>query len=437
MESTAEYLARKAREIEFWNAQLREPIEMEPLRSVRDVVSAKFKLRAALQAEAAAESWQMTESNWVGQPSFSYHDCRVDYAYQRFDLSIHGPAIYPCLQHTSAGAAWTSGCSYSSSGMAAIAATLLALQDAAPGSTLCLAQDGYFGTQCLCRRHTPLIRLVVLNGCDDYAEAHAQDSTNPVALMLDSICQADPTVGLDHVAAALPDVLLLDTTCYEVSDPRIARVVEFAVEHERPLIMVRSHIKLDCCGIEYARLGSTVCVKPRALRGGRLALLRALLAGHRSAVSRLGLRAQPLSLLPFAAHPDYRALNRERVHRIDTSNRWLAQALSVRAVERVTQYHHSKFVTVEPLELWNRQRLLETIDAFSASARRDGLGAWRADSFGFDFIALTTIMDLKTERDVYRIAAADVPEAELSRFVDAWLATALHAEGGIPVHSVC
>ena len=53
-------------------------------------------------------------------------------------------------------------------------------------------------------------------------------------------------------------MIVFDTTCLSSYSGRVRRVVTWARRAKTPVILVRSHTKLNSLGIEYGRLGSAM-----------------------------------------------------------------------------------------------------------------------------------------------------------------------------------
>ena len=58
-------------------------------------------------------------------------------------------------------------------------------------------------------------------------------------------------------------IIVCDTSCLNCSCDYIRELVEFACNKNKTLFLARSHMKLDCFGLEINRLGSIVCVNDR------------------------------------------------------------------------------------------------------------------------------------------------------------------------------
>jgi hypothetical protein len=120
METVEAYLARKSEELKLLDSALKNPSTAWYPRSVADVIQQKFHLAAALKAEHELRDWALTETAWAnsGRPRSGPFEFKYDY--QRADLEVRGPSFYPSED------ASNSETVYTSSGMAAISALLMA-----------------------------------------------------------------------------------------------------------------------------------------------------------------------------------------------------------------------------------------------------------------------------------------------------------------------
>ncbi len=83
-------------------------------------------------------------------------------------------------------------------------------------------------------------------------------------------------------------------------------MLRWAERYQIPVVMVRSHTKLDSLGAEYGRLGSAVFVRwsGKDLKAGRL-MSECLAAETRNAVRLLGVRAAAGAFSPFVGTAAY------------------------------------------------------------------------------------------------------------------------------------
>src|SRR5437762_11136761 len=120
METLEAYLDRKHEELKLLNGFLGTPLALRHPVSVVDVIEQKFHLAAALKAEHALHDWALTETAWARPGRLRAGPFEFSYDYQRADLEVRGPSFYQFDDSA------TSETIYTSSGMAAISALLLA-----------------------------------------------------------------------------------------------------------------------------------------------------------------------------------------------------------------------------------------------------------------------------------------------------------------------
>ena len=113
-------LERKRRELALLNACLSTPLGSLRADSVEAAAELKLRLAALLKADQLLARWSVTETAWPPGRWTRAEPFAFRFGYQRADLEVHGPPIYPLLQR------WCAGCGestiYTASGMSAIAA---------------------------------------------------------------------------------------------------------------------------------------------------------------------------------------------------------------------------------------------------------------------------------------------------------------------------
>ena len=157
METLEAYLDRKHEELTLLNGFLGTPLALRHPVSVVDVIEQKFHVAAALKAEHALHDWALTETAWAHQGRLRAGPFEFSYDYQRADLEVRGPSFY---QFDSSAAA--NETIYTSSGMAAISALLLASVRLMSEADILALPGSYGETLELIESHARQLRLVRL-----------------------------------------------------------------------------------------------------------------------------------------------------------------------------------------------------------------------------------------------------------------------------------
>jgi len=425
MENMNDYLRRKEEEIRFLNDQLFTPLAIPRPLGLDDIIPLKFQLRAALLTQTIGTNREMTETNSTPKPDWTCHGYTATYLYQRHNLQITGAPIYRDALEAIAADASSMREMYMASGMGALTVVLLALNRAVASPWYVVAfSDTYFETQHLIRQVASQMKPAVVSSAEDAIVAlrsFAQVGDGGILLLYDSITAADNSNMIESLEPGSVDLILFDTTCYDSRSPRIRRVLERAQELALPIVLVRSHIKLDFLGVEYGRLGSASFFIPASTpeRGVRLAEALMSLAADMTAVT--GLMALPYHLPPGGDRPHFHEMNSRRLEKIMENNRccsrYLAPLLASHDIH-VMEYHHQLFLSIEFTHPLSHDTIKELVDDLQTHMEENGLPVRRATSFGFDFIAVADFVDVRRNRAVVRVALSDHPEPIVRRFTE-------------------
>lgn len=403
METIEAYLERKHREIGLLNDCLKSPRRLPCPRSLDEVVKTKFQLTAMLHAEHALQDWKATETAWSTSACPTSGPFAFSYDYQRADLSVSGPSFYEpghgCISETI----------YAASGMAAISTLLLASAPIFAKADILVLPGSYGETVELIERFVPNLRLITLRLplLDAFARAGM-----PRILLLDSCVTAGAFEAVLHCDGSALDLLVFDTTCFAGRSGRIRRVLRWAQRYELPVVMVRSHNKLDSLGAEYGRLGSAVFVgwSEQGAKPGR-SMVERLAAETRNTVRLLGGAALPAHFPPYLGSEAYWRLTKRRVAAILRNGRHAARLFARELASLSAELHftHGLYVTLRaghPLDEASARRAAE---ALSRDLSRKGYPIRHAGSFGFDFAATEWFHDATTDRYSVRVAVPDLP----------------------------
>src|SRR5882757_85433 len=418
METLEAYLARKHEEVTLLNGCLGTSLALRRPVSVVDVIEQKFRLAAALKAEHALHDWALTETAWAHQGRLRAGPFEFSYDYQRADLEVRGPSFYhfdssPVASETI----------YTSSGMAAISSLLLGAVRLMSEADILVLPGSYGETIELIESHVPQLRLVRLKNSPGEAASRAGRLR---ILLLDSCTPAAAFEATLNCARPHLDLVIFDTTCFSSGSGRIRRVLSWARRWQIPIVLVRSHTKLDSLGLEYGRLGSAVFVAfEKRGAAARRQWLENLVAEMRNAVRLFGGAALPAHFPPYVGTKAYRALTDKRVAAILRNSRrtarYFASALSGSSAE--LHFAHGLYVTLAPKRALDEKQTKQMAADLCGDLRRAGLPLRHAGSFGFDFGAAEWFRDTTRNRYVVRIAVPDLPTPlwdQVARAVVQW-----------------
>ena len=419
MESTDAYFDRKLEELKLLNSCLAAPLSLDRPDSVAEVIRRKFQLTAALRAAHEMQEWNATETAWAGSARPFSGPFKFRYDYQRADLAVEGPSFYALDERH------VRQTLYTASGMGAIASLLLALSKSMKGGEVVALPGSYGETLELIDGYAQQLHLVIGS-----IESFSTDNVSRRVLLLDSCIASRDFGDVVNCGKLHFDLIIFDTTCFTASSGRIEQVVRWSRRQGVPLILVRSHNKLDSLGAEYGRLGSITLIRSDfATQRIPPSCLEELMAETRNAIRLLGNAALPAHFPPFVGTSSYRHLTRRRMASILRNGRFSSRhfALRLRGVPSQLQPVHGLYVTLGSREPLDEAAARQAAAAMSEELSEVGFPIRHAGSFGFDFAATEWFHDLTTDRYSVRIAVPDLPSSlwiDLTRAIgDWWLAS--------------
>ncbi len=398
------YLGRKTREIALIQRCIAPSARVDRPASVEAAMEEKFRLAGELRAARSLQSWAITETARPEVQRWRVGAWRFAFGYQRADLTVRGPAIY------AAPAPARSETFYTGSGMSAIAAAIAALLRVRSDLEIIAPRGCYNEPRELLASLRPALSVVSLS---DAMRAPKIGQGRTRVLLIDSSVSA----GFHDFRRAPPvDVVLFDTTCFAQSASRILSAIEWAVALGTPMLLVRSHAKLDSLGVEYGRLGSIVLLSPQAdAHRTWIELLSRALA---DAVRLYGVAAIPAHFPPFSGTAEYRQCSRARTASIMRSTRRMERRLAEVLPERsVRRFQHALYLALVPDRDFALKDVRRLAGDLCSALAQERLPVKHAGSFGFDFVAVEWFFDPLLRRNVIRVAGADLPAALVDRIV--------------------
>ena len=419
METESVYFQRKWRELALIERNLSQPAScvVRP-RTIGGLIKAKFSLAAELKAQHALRSWQNTETCWQSAVPLRAGLFKFDYRYQRADLAVsEGPLPYGSPDRFPG--AEIQQITYTCSGMAAISAILLAVYR--PGAKLLYKPGCYKETLELASSWVTGLQVVDLSRTGHRSDVLQGEQLLWLDVPPGSKPSSDQQDGFDRI-----DLIVFDTTCFNHCSGRIRRIVMWARRAKVPIILVRSHTKLDSLGIEYGRLGSAMFLSFPEVPCARAARLREIAHNMQELVRLLGSAALPAHFCPFVGGSEYRQLSVRRSAARLRNGRLLARMLVQQlGASAVRVYPHGLFTALVPPHRWSEDEVASAAEELATDLSRRGFPVFHAGSFGFDFTAVEAFFDTEIDRPVMRVAIGDLPLticAQVANAIAGWWA---------------
>lgn len=177
--------------------------------------------------------------------------------------------------------------------------------------------------------------------------------------------------------------IIFDTSCFDRQGEYVSKVVTLAQKLGLPLIMTRSHLKLDSLGHEYDSLGSIVVLN---------ATESELFTKISEYVSHMGAFALINQIYPFLFDQDLKDLNSWRINCIRENSNAIFPKLDYYKAE-IGEYHKERLHRLNHVFMYQRERVefVKAGERFVALCKVYNIPGKFCDSFGFDFFSLTNV----------------------------------------------
>ena len=371
-------------------------------RSVREI--RKRILHGQVECTAS-----LSETSPVGPERYLSPAGPVVYGYQRYDLRRVDVDWLREVYFAEREAQLANGLFFSC-GMSAIAA-LFAIFARQKWQRVQFSPEPYFESFLLAKRFFERI---------SFDQADSQFSPDRDVLFLDTSSLNWPKFP-EHVGSTR--LIVVDTSCVEPDSRHTNYWMDEAARLQLPMVLVRSHVKLDSFGLELGRLGSAIVISPDDQKSEGDALIQELLQAR----SGFGTGFSLIALYPWLGDLEFARLARLRT----TAIREVTQRLRVALLEvrepgdrfEVLPTAHGIFLVIRThLDIGgdgHPPRPGDAIKSFVlsrtiAKACADHcLPVIAAPSFGLDQITLNDFVNLHDGQHHLRVSGADIPHSLL------------------------
>ncbi len=315
-----------------------------------------------------------------------------EYSYNRYDSYINYPNFDKEFYKVKATKKYKSKVFFTNSGMSAITALLLALNNVLGDFSFIFPdEDIYFETYDFINKYV--------------SKKH---KGNMKILYLDTISQKF-NIKKYETLIAKNDALfavVIDTTCFIPEE--ITSLIKQVLAKNKLCILVRSHTKLDMMASEISSLGSLLYLIPNNIQPNYFNNIKKIIAESYYLLGKFGALCLPDKFPEFIFNDEFKKINNERIKRIENNNYFLYLYLKENLKKgKVILPEHKKFVlyALDMDSILDEQykKIEEKIKKFVIN--EDDI--FYACSFGFDYIALDAYYDINFKNYVIRISMND------------------------------
>ena len=375
-----------------------------------ELTKAVVDLRARVSQHQAAKLSDAWETAPDGRQLIEGPFGEMAFSYQRYDLQTSDQDWLTSLYATTAGG-FGHGLLFSS-GMGVIAAVAAVLSRRSL-SGVAITPFAYFETHLLLQRFFPSLEVFDIESSDRTADVIWVDTSS--TKWRQTIVET----------ARAPKVLVVDTTCFDACEAELRPWLTLGEQWRCPVILVRSHLKLDTFGLELGRLGSAVVVDSSSEGIGEAWALEL-----KQARSGFGTNFFPTMLYPWLGQSDFVDLAIARGAGIRLSTDQIEANIDPKnnpKVETLSTEHKLFFLVRTGLGLESDSPTVRDgviSHSLADACAREGLPVFAASSFGLDRVTITDFVNMHDDEHYIRISGADLPPG-LSEQVGATIASSL------------
>jgi hypothetical protein len=309
------------------------------------------------------------------------------YSYQRYDLKFRYKnwlnKIYG-IQNAS----FISDGLFVASGMSALFVSIMSLKHLYSEYTQTyISKDGYFEIDNMLNKYTHL-----------FNKKYFEEG---------ELCQADIVI-LDSSSTDLPrketwidaKIIIIDTTCWEPGNSTLEYLLTTLENHQGIMILIRSHIKLDCFGLEVSRLGSIVVLSSKNTNIATIGDLEAFQKVCQELNGNIGSNFSLFKYYPWLAEKQFHNICRNRTQKIRLYSKLIADKVisgNISGFEVIKPQHGLfmliKFLKNKPTDPLQFKKRIREICSFG---NENGIAITPAPSFA---LCYTTFDGFKNNFD--------------------------------------
>lgn len=393
--TSRQFWARKQQELAFlgqWADGAETPSLPDTTRDFNEAVATLRERLFISQAKKASTLWETAPTGHSEVPGSLG---TMSYTYQRYDLQSASTDwlrdLYACQPDMADAEGLLFSC-----GMSAIGATaaVLARREL---STIAITPIAYFETHLLFRRFFSDVELTESNADADVLWVDTSSTTWRVEL---------------QEFSTSPKLLVIDTSCVDAVEDEVRTWLDRGRAWKCPVVLLRSHLKLDTFGLELGRLGSALVICEHDQTAGEELSLEL-----KQARSGFGTNFSTACVYPWLGSSEFAALATQRGDGIRSSTTEIAEALSPIVDQfdgcEIIETDHDLFFLIRtglPLDNDSAEVRDSVIsNTLGAACEAAALPAVSASSFGLDRVTVIDFVNMHDDAHYIRISGADLP----------------------------
>lgn len=207
--------------------------------------------------------------------------------------------------------------------------------------------------------------------------------------------------------------IIIDTTC--LTETKLDDIVQNFINCNKIVFLVKSFTKLDMLSTEYSRLGCLTMIASQQLDNKMAQVFKDMYVNIKQKNINYNCCPSPLDFPPFWDDNEFFRLNEIRIKKIKSNNSLTYEKLKTSCKVSILKPNHQLFLLIYPKENYSRDYLIRICKeiALRLSYKFD---IKYCGSFGFDFIALDTYVNISDNKETIRLSLNDYDDDMVENF---------------------
>ena len=381
------YTLRKKKELKLLGVSKIKK-EYDNSEDVFNIINNKLKYQANLKAAFIKDTYNYQNTGRNSQ-ELVFDGFKCSYEYQRYDIKIKQKNFLNLFYNLND---INYDYVFTNCGMSALFSTFYTLNK--------LSYKVYYASNI----YVETERLI-----DDYIQRN-EFKFEKYALFIDTVSFSYLLNVLEELDLDMYSIFVIDTTLYLAEEllPILKKLKLF----NKPIILIKSHTKLDMLGIEWSKLGSVCLLCDNA------EFQKKFFDELKIILSFIGGYAYCEDIPLFLSNLNYKSISYERNKIIKENTRYIYNKFmdSPSKYYDIIKPYHDLFLLIKPKKFIGYKQLEKDLHKFARKKDLKNL-IYYADSFGLDCFGISGYYEnMSADTEVIRISPSDYP-IEICNFI--------------------